>query len=122
MLYKLYCLGLLTYEPNIILGPLRIESLHYCSLSFFSMFSLFLLYILVLMSGPFLYPLFLIYFSFSHILTIHPHLTYLLSRLLSLSIPEESGERNLLNCDLHCSSHFLINAADKVIAHHLMQR
>ena len=26
-LYKLYCLGLLTHEPNIILGSLRIESL-----------------------------------------------------------------------------------------------
>ena len=26
-LYKLYCLGLLTYKPNIVLGSLKIESL-----------------------------------------------------------------------------------------------
>ena len=48
------------------------------------------------------------------------HLTPLLSWHLSLLTPEEDGGRNLLSFDLHCSSHFLINAADKTVAHHLM--
>ena len=34
---------------------------------------------------------------------------------------EEGGGRSLLSCDLHCLGHFLINAADKVVVHHLMR-
>ena len=67
-------------------------------------------------------PLPFIYFSFSHIPTIHPYLTYFLSWHLFLSVFEEGGGRNLLSCDLHCSGHFLINATDKTVAHHLMRR
>ena len=67
-------------------------------------------------------PLSFIYFSFSHIPTIHTYLTYFLSWHLFLSISEEGGDRNLLNCDLHCSGHFLINTTNKVVAHHLMRR
>ena len=42
-LYKFYYLGLLTYEPNIILGSLRIESLQYsfCCIYLFNFYSLF---------------------------------------------------------------------------------
>ena len=58
---------------------------------------------------------------FSYISTIHPYLTYLLSWHLSLPVSEEHGGRNLLSYDLHCSGHFLINAADKVIVYHLIQ-
>ena len=39
---------------------------------------------------------------------------------LSLLKLEEDGGRNLLSCDLHCSGHFLINAVDKTVVHHLM--
>ena len=67
-------------------------------------------------------PLPFIYFSFSHIPTIHPYLTSFLSWHFFLSVSEEDSGRNLLSYDLHCSSHFLINAADKVVAHHLMRR
>ena len=65
--------------------------------------------------------LFLIYFYLYHISTLHSHLTSLLSWHLLLLTSEEDGERNLLRCDLHCSGHFLINAADKAVAYHLMR-
>ena len=58
------------------------------------------------------------YFSFPYISTIHPYLTNLLSWHLSLSKSKEGGRRSLLSYDLHCSGHFLINAADKVVAHY----
>ena len=111
---------------SIQVGPKR-PHLHkkcYCSLFFFfSHYSpCFFSISGYLCLPPFsINPIFLIYFFFSHISTIHPYLTYLLSRLLSLSVPEEGGERNLLRCDLHCLGHFLINAPDKAVAHHLMQ-
>ena len=64
--------------------------------------------------------LFLIYFYLYHISTIHSHLTSLLSQHLLLLTSEEDGRRNLFSCYLHCSGHFFINAADKAVAHYLM--
>ena len=115
---------------SIQIGPRKshLRKKCYWSLSFLLVFFSFLLYILVLVSCPpppfffFGNLIFLIYFTFSHISTIHPYLTYFLSWHLFLSISEESGGKNLLSCDLYYSSHFLINAADKTIVHHLMQR
>ena len=63
---------------------------------------------------------FLINLYLHHIFTIHFYLiSHLFLRLLPFS-SEEDGGRNLLSCGLHYSSHFLINAADKAIVHHLM--
>ena len=64
---------------------------------------------------------FLIYLYLHHILTIHFHLTPLLSwHLLPFTSEEDSG-RNLLSYGLHCSGHFLINATNKTIVYHLMR-
>ena len=67
-------------------------------------------------------PIFLIYSSLLHILTFHLYLTNLYSWHLSLFTFEEGGRRSLLSCDLHCSGHFLVNAADKPVTHHLMRK
>ena len=41
---------------------------------------------------------------------------------LVFSTFEEGSGRSLLNCDLYCLGHFIINAANKAVTHHLMQR
>ena len=64
--------------------------------------------------------LFLIYSPLLHILVVHSFLTSLLSRHLSLFSFEEGGRKSLFSYDLHCSVHFLINATNKVVPHHLM--
>ena len=67
-------------------------------------------------------PSFLIYFSYPHISTIHHYLTSFSFWHSSLFPSEEGGRRSLLSYDLHYSGHFLINAVDKAVAHHLMWR
>ena len=62
----------------------------------------------------------LIYLCLYHISTIHSHLTSLLLWHLLLLTLEKDGGMNLLNCDLHYLGHFLINAADKAVAHYLI--
>ena len=66
--------------------------------------------------------IFLIYFSLLHILAFHLYLTNLPSWHLFLFTSKEGGRTSLLSCDLHYSSHFLINTADKTVAYHLMWR
>ena len=90
-----------------------------------SVFFLFLYYILILVSGSLFFsvnPLFLIFSSLPHISTLHLYLTYIPSWNLYLFTSEESGRRSLFNCNLHCSGHFLINAVDKAVVHHLIRR
>ena len=113
--------------PQACLRRLRLyKKLHYSLSSFYVLlvfvqyFSLF--QILVFQISFSINPIFLIYFSFLYISTIHPYLTSFPSSHLFVSISEEDGGRSLLNCDLHCLGHFLINAAAKAVAHHLMQR
>ena len=65
---------------------------------------------------------FLIYFSFFYISTIHHYLTSFSFWHSSLFPSEEGGRRSLLSYDLHYSGHFLINAVDKAVAHHLIRR
>ena len=101
---------------------LRRLSLHKSNIVHSLLSMLYFLFSSFFVSIPFLVlSPFLIYFYFYHILTIHSHLTPILSWHLLLLTSKEDGGRNLLSCDLHCSSHFLINAADKVVAHHLMR-
>ena len=95
----------------------------YCSLSSFSVLLVPFLYPDTCVSIFFsVNPLFLIYSSFPHISTFHLYLTNLPSWHLSLFTSEEGGGRGLLRYDLHCSGHFLINAANKTVAYHLIRR
>ena len=64
---------------------------------------------------------FLIYLYLHHIFTIHFYLTSLPFWHLLPFTSKEDGGRNLLSCGLHCSGHFLINVADKVVVSHLMR-
>ena len=107
------------------IGPRRLHSHKkcYCSLSFLSVFFLFLLYLLVLVSLLFFYKpppfyklLFISYLNHPSLPNILPLMT-----LVSFCIWRR-WQRNPLSCDLHCLGYFLINAANKAIAHHLMQR
>ena len=66
--------------------------------------------------------IFFIYSSLLHILTSHFYLTNLSLWHLSLFTSEEGGRWSLLSCELHCSGHFLINAVDRAVAHHLIRR
>ena len=62
-----------------------------------------------------------LYLYLYHISTFHSHLTsFLLWHLLLLTFKEDGG-RNLLNYDLQCSGHFLINAVDKAVFYYLMR-
>ena len=84
------------------------------------MFFLLFLFSLFFIPFPMLFP-FIIYLYFHHIFTIHFYLPpSFFDTLLPFTSKEDSG-RNLLICGLHCSGHFLINAADKVIVYHLIQ-
>ena len=84
------------------------------------MFFLLFLFSLFLIPFPMLFP-FIIYLYFHHIFTIHFYLPpSFFDTLLPFTSKEDSG-RNLLICDLYCSGHFLINAADKAIVYHLIQ-
>ena len=52
----------------------------------------------------------------------HPHHPFLPNPLPFPTLASEEGHgRNLLSCGLYCSSHFLINAADKAIVFQLMR-
>ena len=81
----------------------------------------FLLFLFFLFLTPFLmlFP-FILYLSFHHVFTIHFYLTSLLFRHLLPFTSEEDSGRNLLSSELHCSDHFLINAANKAIVYHLL--
>ena len=95
----------------------------YCSLSSLSVLLVSFLYHDTCASIPFsVNPLFLIYSSLPHISTFHLYLTNLPSWHFVSFASEECGRRSLLSYYLHCSGYFLINATDKVVAHHLMQR
>ena len=84
----------------------------------FCLFSLSLSLSLSLIPFP-MHPPFLIYLYLHHIFTIHFYLASLLFWYLLPFTFETGGGRDLLSCDLYCSGHFLINAADKAVVYHL---
>ena len=95
----------------------------YCSPSSLSVLLVSFLYHGTCASIPFsVNRLFLIYSSLPHISTFHLYLTNLPSWHFVSFASEECGRRSLLSYYLHCSGYFLINATDKVVSHHLMQR
>ena len=91
--------------------------------SFFSSFSLITIFLFSLFPIPFsmLFP-FLIYLpSLASPPSISTQPPLFFRHLLPFTSGEDGG-RNLVSCFLHCSSHFLINAANKADVFQLMQK